>query len=106
MAAFSFLPRSGTYAVGQSIFDLGILLALGLIGFVMRRFDFPIAPVIIGLILGPLAEQQFRRALAISQGDYLTFIERPLAGILLLLAVTALILPSFLRNRRFGRDRK
>lgn len=89
----------GTYAVGQSVFDLGILLALGLIGFVMRRFDFPIAPVIIGLILGPLAEQQFRRALAISQGDYLTFIERPLAGILLLLAITALILPSFLRRK-------
>ena len=59
----------GAYSLHQSVVDLVMLCVFGLLGFLMRRFDFPVAPVVVGLILGPLAEQQFRRALAISQGD-------------------------------------
>ena len=60
-----------------------LLYGIGFVGFVMRRFDFPAAPVIIGMILGPLAEQEFRRAMTISHGDPAIFLERPLALTLL-----------------------
>jgi len=56
----------------------------------MRRFDIPVAPVLVGMILGPLAEQQFRRALAISQGDLSIFVTQPISATVL--AITALVL--------------
>jgi putative tricarboxylic transport membrane protein len=59
----------GVYSVNGSAVDLVILYALGLLGFTMRRFGLPVAPAIIGVILGPLAEKQLRRALAISDGE-------------------------------------
>jgi putative tricarboxylic transport membrane protein len=63
----------------------------------MRRFDFPTAPVIIGMILGPLAEQEFRRAMGISQGDPTVFLTHPLSAFLLALAVLALAAPHIYR---------
>ena len=60
----------GTYGISQSPIDLVLLYILGGLGFLMRRFDFPTAPVIIGMILGPMAETEFRRAMTISNGDY------------------------------------
>lgn len=58
----------GVYGMGQSAFDLYPMLAFGLLGVVMRRFDFPSAPVIVGLILGPLAGAQLRNPLEIGEG--------------------------------------
>ena len=69
----------GTLGANPSQFELAMLAALGLLGFAMRYFDYPVAPVIIGLILGPLAEQQLRRALAISQGDPAALFESSIA---------------------------
>ena len=65
----------------------------------MRRFGYPIAPVVVGLILGPLAEQQLRRALAISQGDLTVLMSTPISIFLLLLALAALVIPALLRLR-------
>lgn len=79
----------GAYAVRQSWFDLLLLLLIGLVGVVMRRFDFPVAPVIVGLILGPLVETQARRALNISQGDFGVFVMQPISGALL--GISALV---------------
>jgi putative tricarboxylic transport membrane protein len=59
----------------------------------MRRFDFPTAPVVIGMILGPMAEQAMRQALTISQGDWTTFVTRPVSLAILLLAAAALLGP-------------
>jgi TctA family transporter len=71
------------YGLRNSWFDLALLYGIGVIGFLMRRFDMPVAPVLVGMILGPLAEQQFRRALAISQGDLTIFFTQPIsAGVL------------------------
>lgn len=67
------------------------MYAIGAAGFVMRRVDIPMAPAIIGMILGPMAEQQFRRALAISQGDASVFVTRPIAAVLLCLALVAVL---------------
>jgi putative tricarboxylic transport membrane protein len=90
----------GTYSLNNSLFDVGLMYAIGGLGFLMREFDFPIAPAIIGLILGPMAEQQFRRALAISQGDFSVFVTRPLSSSLLLLAVLVLAVPPILERIR------
>ena len=81
----------GTYSLNNSAFDVGLMYAIGLIGFIMRRVDIPVAPAIIGMILGPMAEQQFRRALAISQGDPSIFLTRGISATLLLLALIALL---------------
>jgi putative tricarboxylic transport membrane protein len=59
----------GTIGANPSRVELGMLLIFGLLGYGLRRYDYPIAPVVVGLILGPLSEQQLRRALSISQGD-------------------------------------
>jgi len=93
----------GTYGISQSVIDLVLLYAVGVVGYFMRRFDFPPAPVIIGMILGPLAEQELRRALTISQGDWSVFLTRPLSATLLALAAAALAGPhiyAFFARRR------
>jgi putative tricarboxylic transport membrane protein len=84
----------GTYGISQSVIDLVLLYMVGLAGYAMRRFDFPSAPVIIGMILGPLAEQELRRAMTISQGDPTVLVTRPLSAALLFLAVLALAGPQ------------
>ena len=89
----------GTYGYRQSAFDLVLLIGIGFVGFLMRRFDFPVAPAIIGLVLGPLSEQQFRRALAISQGDLSVFLTHPISAALLALAAIALVAPLAWRWR-------
>ncbi len=87
----------GTYGISQSYVDLVLLYIIGIMGFFMRKFDFPTAPVIIGMILGPLAEQNFRQAMTISQGDLSTFLTRPLSASLLALAAIALLGPMLWR---------
>ena len=83
------LSSVGAYSVNRSVFDVAILYAIGVAGYMMRRTGAPLAPAIIGLILGPMAEQQFRRALASADGSATIFVTRPIAATLL--AVAALI---------------
>ncbi|MBX4907675.1 MULTISPECIES: tripartite tricarboxylate transporter permease [Rhizobium] len=92
----------GTIGANPSVFELGMLLAFGLLGYVMRLFGYPIAPAVVGLILGPLAEQQLRRALAISQGDVTTLVMSPIAAGLLIVAAAAFLIPLILRIRGRG----
>jgi putative tricarboxylic transport membrane protein len=90
----------GTYGLHNSVVDLVVLYIVGFVGFLMRRYDFPVAPAVIGLILGPLAEQQMRRALAISQGDFAIFATEPLSLSFLILAVLAALGPLVWRAVR------
>jgi putative tricarboxylic transport membrane protein len=83
----------GVYSLANSLVDVLIMYVIGVIGFFMRRYDFPVGPMILGVILGPMLEAQFRRALQISQGDLTVFFTRPISAILLLTAVAALVLP-------------
>ncbi|RWX38674.1 tripartite tricarboxylate transporter permease [Rhizobium leguminosarum] len=92
----------GTIGANPSVFELGMLLTFGLLGYVMRLFGYPIAPTVVGLILGPLAEQQLRRALAISQGDVTTLVMSPIAAGLLIVAAAAFLIPLILRLRGKG----
>jgi putative tricarboxylic transport membrane protein len=84
---------TGTVAGKPSPVELGMLAVFGFMGFFMRRHGYPIAPVVVGLILGPLAETQFRRALQINLGDPMVLIESPVAATLLALALIALVAP-------------
>jgi putative tricarboxylic transport membrane protein len=77
----------GAYGVSNSVIDLLVMYAVGVVGLFMKRYDFPVAPAIIGMILGPLAEQSFRQALTISQGDPTTFITRPISAAFLAIAL-------------------
>ncbi|MFD2140589.1 tripartite tricarboxylate transporter permease [Ancylobacter oerskovii] len=89
----------GTYTLNNNATDLVILWAIGLLGLGMRITNVPVAPCIVGLILGPLAEQQFRRALVISQGDPSVFLTHPISAGLLTLAVLLVVLPALHRRR-------
>ena len=83
----------GVLAAKGSLVELACVLALGLLAFGMRRFDYPIAPVIVGMILGPMAEIQLRRALGTSNGDLTVLVSSPVAATLLVLAAIALLGP-------------
>jgi len=83
----------GTYGISNSVVDLVLLYAIGVVGMFMRRFDFPVAPVVIGMILGPMAEQALRQALTIAQGDWSVFVTRPGSAAILAVALLALAGP-------------
>ncbi len=88
----------GVYGMRQSAFDLFLLYGIGLLGLMMRRYDFPTAPVIVGMILGPMAETQLRNALSIGQGNWLVFVERPLSLTILVITLGVLVLPFIWRR--------
>jgi putative tricarboxylic transport membrane protein len=90
----------GSYAVNADPLDLVLLLVIGLLGFAMRRFGWPVAPAVIGLILGPVAETNLRRALAISDGDVSALVSSPFSVVVLLVAVLAVVGPPVLRRFR------
>ncbi|HSE01435.1 MAG TPA: tripartite tricarboxylate transporter permease [Burkholderiales bacterium] len=96
----------GAYSLHQSWVDLLTLYVFGLLGFAMRRWDIPVGPAVIGLILGPLAETQFRRALSISQGDPSVFFTQPIAAIFLAITAALVVVPFIVRHwKRLRRSR-
>ena len=90
----------GAYALNASTFDVQVAIAIGILGFLFRRFGIPITPLILGLILGPNLELQFRRALQISSGDYSTLWASPLSKILYFVLILALATPIISRVMR------
>lgn len=80
----------GTYTVRNSAFDIMLVLAFGLAGYTLRMMQFQLSPILIGFILGPMIEANFKRAMLFSRGDFLTFLERPISGVTLCL--TAILL--------------
>jgi putative tricarboxylic transport membrane protein len=89
----------GVYGMRQSWFDLVLMFGIGCVGVLMRRFDFPVAPVIVGMILGPMSEKQLRNALSISQGDWLVFFKQPISCAFMIATLLVLCVPYFLRRR-------
>ena len=94
----------GAYGLRNSWFDLLLLYIIGLIGFMMRRYDIPVAPTIVGMILGPVAEQQLRRALAISQGDVTVFLTKPISAAILAITVLLLVAPPLVKRHLARRN--
>ncbi len=88
----------GAYGMRQSTFDLFLLYGIGLLGVLMRRFDFPTAPVVVGMILGPLAEAQMRNAVAIGEGSFAIFLQRPMSLTLVIIVLLVLVVPRVLQH--------
>jgi putative tricarboxylic transport membrane protein len=80
----------GAYSLNQSSFDVGVMMVFGVLGYILRKLDFPVAPAVLALILGPFMEKSLRTSLEISGGDFTIFVSRPLS--LALLGVAALVL--------------
>jgi putative tricarboxylic transport membrane protein len=97
------LASLGAYSLNRSVIDLLLLYVIGVSGCVMRAYDIPFVPAVIGLILGPMSEQQFRRAIAISEGDLTVFLTRPITATLLVLALMVLVLPRLIERWLPGR---
>ncbi|MFN3764642.1 MAG: tripartite tricarboxylate transporter permease [Aliihoeflea sp.] len=92
----------GTFSINMNSFDIYAIAVLGIIGYVLVKLDCEPAPLLLGFVLGPLLEEHLRRAMIISRGDPMTFVERPISAGLLALAALAIIvsiLPSIRRKR-------
>ncbi len=85
----------GVYSVSGSLFDVWMLAAFGLLGYVMRKLDYPAAPLILGLVLGDSMERALRQSLMMSNGDLSILVSRPISAVMLFFAVVILLLPLF-----------
>jgi putative tricarboxylic transport membrane protein len=85
----------GVYTVSSSLFDLSMLMAFGLLGYLMRKLDYPAAPLVLGLVLGDAMERALRQSLMMSQGDLGILVSRPISAVMLAFAALLLLVPLF-----------
>jgi putative tricarboxylic transport membrane protein len=85
----------GAYSLKQSVFDVGVMLGFGVVGYILRKLDFPLAPAILAMILGPMMERSLRTTLEISGGSFAVFLDRPVALGLLVIPVIVLAVLIF-----------
>jgi putative tricarboxylic transport membrane protein len=81
----------GSFAINNSVFDVGLMLIFGLIGYVFDRLRIPTAPMVLGLILGPLLDGSLHQSLMIGDGSYLIFLKSPISACLLAVALFSII---------------
>jgi putative tricarboxylic transport membrane protein len=89
----------GVYSVNNSLFDVWMMSLFGLLGYLMRKLDFPAAALILGMVLGDALERALRQSLMMSQGDITILVTRPISGILLLITAVILCLPAVRKVR-------
>ena len=92
----------GVYSLGNSAFDVYVMIGMGFLGYILRRLDCEPAPLILGLVLGPMMEEYLRRAMQLSRGDPLTFVQHPISATLLAIAFGTILLiavPAVRRKR-------
>jgi len=89
----------GAFSIRNSIFDVYCIIIFGIIGYILPKFGFPLAPILIAIILGPMAESNLRRALIISKGSYTIFLESPFAIFFFILIILSLLLPVINKRR-------
>ncbi len=96
----------GAYSINQSLFDVWVMLGFGIVGYFLRKLDFPLAPAVLGLILGPMLEKSLRTSLEMSAGDFSIFLTRPISAFLLGLAVVVLTISALRLTPAAVRDAK
>jgi putative tricarboxylic transport membrane protein len=84
----------GSYAINTNFFDVGVMLFFGIVGYFMQKADISVSPAVLGLILGPMAESNFRRALLMSEGNYGIFFTSPIAWVFVILTLFTLLGPK------------
>ena len=82
----------GVYAVNGSVVDIWIMTVMGVLGYLLRKFEFETAPIVLGLVLAPMLEMSLRQSLALSSGSYAVFLRRPIAATMLLSGLALLLL--------------
>jgi len=87
------------YALQFAMFDLFLLVACGVLGYLFAKNDYPVAPLVLALVLGPMIENNMRRALTISNGDFSIFITKPLSLLFLVVAISWLLIPLIMKIR-------
>ena len=89
----------GSYAISQRLFDVWVMLGFGVVGFIIRRLDYPVAPLVLGRVLGDLMEKGLRRGLVLSDGSMEPFFTRPISAVLwvTIVLVVALKIPAVQR---------
>jgi putative tricarboxylic transport membrane protein len=98
--AAMFFIAIGVYSTNNSLFEVGEVLVFGIIGAIFIALNFPVAPVLLGYVLGPNVEENFRRALTISSGDLSVFVTRPISACFFALSVLLMAVQIFLWIRR------
>ena len=96
----------GTYSVNNSMLDLCILIVMGVVGYILRKFKFDMAPLVLALVLGPMLEKSLRQSLFLTRGEILPLITRPITAGLLVACLVALAMPYLIRAFRSGRVNK
>jgi len=94
------LSLLGAYAVDNNILNIWIMLIFGIVGYLMQKYDFSVASLILGIVLGPLMEESFRRHLLINGGDYSSFLNSPITVIILIVSFIAILLPTFSKKNK------
>jgi putative tricarboxylic transport membrane protein len=95
----------GAYSLNQSVFDVGVMVVFGVLGYIFRKLDWPLAPTVLALILGPMMERALRTSLEMSGGDLSILVTRPIPAVLLIIAVIVLASPAVrLLGKRAGKD--
>ena len=95
----------GAYSLNQSVFDVGVMIGFGVLGYIFRKIDWPLAPTVLALILGPMMERNLRTALEMSAGDLSILFTRPISAVLLIIAAIVLLTPAVrLFGKRAGKD--
>jgi putative tricarboxylic transport membrane protein len=97
MALILVFVMVGAYSVNNSLLDLAVVSGMGIVGWLLRKLEFDVAPMILALVLGPFMERTFRESLYMSRGDLLTFVQRPISCALLLVMVVIIVAPSIWR---------
>jgi putative tricarboxylic transport membrane protein len=96
----------GGYAPEQTMHDVWLMLLFGVVGYLMRKLNYPVAPAVLAIVLGPLAERSLRQSLLGAQGDFSIFVTRPISGICIAVAVALMLYPLLLSWRRRAAQRQ
>jgi putative tricarboxylic transport membrane protein len=95
----------GVYTIGNQLYQVSVAVAFGILGYFMKKFDYPGAPLVLGVILGPMAEDNLNRALLVSANDWSILVQRPISLVFLLLALISVVVPlyaAYRERRRVG----
>lgn len=95
----------GVYTAGNNVFNVYVVLVFGVIGYFMRRFGYPAAPLLLGFVLGPLLEEHFRRAVLLSRGDLLVFVKSPIGAVFLVISCIFIAAAFYQSFRKSGGPR-
>jgi putative tricarboxylic transport membrane protein len=94
----------GTFAVNNTLLDLIVLIVFALFGYVLNKLEFPLPPIVLGMVLGPLVEKTLRQSLLISDGDFAIFVTRPISIVFLLMTVLSVIF-AIRRQRKVNQQK-